>query len=283
MLTSGLHIKLRPTVLGVLLTAASLLLTLTAPAVPVARADTAPPGTASPDTDWRLCEETALEMGHALSFPFALLAALTVAEAGRPAAEGRMRAWPWTINVEGRGYFFTSKNEAVWAVRRLLAEGVRSIDIGCMQVNLRFHPRAFTSLEEAFEPRSNIAYGAHFLKRLQLNSASWDTAIANYHSYSPHLNSRYAARVKKIWRQERLRLTTAGRDRIAAPALPIRRPANLAFAPAQATSPPILLASETVSGRSMDIGTSRDADITALRQSTAAEDLAVFDRPHLRP
>jgi hypothetical protein len=34
-------------------------------------------------------------------------------------------------------------------------EGVRSIDIGCMQINLVHHPDAFGSLEAGFDPITN--------------------------------------------------------------------------------------------------------------------------------
>ena len=35
-----------------------------------------------------------------------------------------------------------------------------------MQINLFHHPDAFASLDAAFDPMDNIAYGADFLRRL---------------------------------------------------------------------------------------------------------------------
>ena len=40
------------------------------------------------------------------------------------------------------------------------AQGARSIDVGCMQVNLLHHADAFASLEQAFDPVANARYAA---------------------------------------------------------------------------------------------------------------------------
>lgn len=154
---------------------------------------------------WTTCRQAAYALEDIHHTPRGLIAAITLTETGRRGPQGRLEAWPWTINAEGRGYHFTSKREAIRAVRRLMAEGKRSIDIGCMQVNLRFHPRAFTSLEEAFDPEANIAYAITFLKDLHKKSRSWDMAVGNYHSYSPALNQRYFKKVRTLWNKEKRR------------------------------------------------------------------------------
>ncbi|MBV1885952.1 MAG: transglycosylase SLT domain-containing protein [Parvibaculaceae bacterium] len=160
---------------------------------------------ANPQNHWNTCRQAAYALEDIHHTPRGLIAAITLTETGRRGPQGKLEAWPWTINAEGRGYHFTSKREAIRAVRRLMAEGKRSIDIGCMQVNLRFHPRAFTSLEEAFDPEANIAYGISFLKDLHRKSRSWDMAVGNYHSYSPALNQRYFKKVRSLWNKEKRR------------------------------------------------------------------------------
>src|SRR3546814_15246449 len=69
--------------------------------------------------------------------------------------------------AEGRGRFLPSKAAAIEEVRRLQARGIRNIDVGCLQVNLHYHPDAFASLETAFDPEANAAYAADFLVRLR--------------------------------------------------------------------------------------------------------------------
>ncbi|HCF18886.1 MAG TPA: hypothetical protein DEV96_12760, partial [Rhodospirillum rubrum] len=55
-------------------------------------------------------------------------------------------------------------------------------DVGCMQVNLRYHGGAFDSLEEAIDPAANVAYAASFLRRLFDDTNDWAEAVTAYHS-----------------------------------------------------------------------------------------------------
>lgn len=97
-----------------------------------------------------LCETAVTTAEYVGRLPPRMLGAIPRVESGRPyPATGRLAPWRWTINAEGIGAFFTSKADAIAAVQRLQARGVRSIDVGCMQVNLMFHPQAFASLDEA--------------------------------------------------------------------------------------------------------------------------------------
>lgn len=134
--------------------------------------------------------------------PAGMLAAVGQVESGRPDPRtGRMRPWPWTIDADGAGQFFATKAEAIAAVVALEVAGVRSIDVGCMQVNLMHHPEAFTSLEQAFDPASNAAFAARFLRELDRRTRAWPTAIAAYHSETPHLADDYQHRVLVTWQQ----------------------------------------------------------------------------------
>ena len=106
--------------------------------------------------------------------------------------------WPWTVNIEGKGWHFKNKNEAIKFVYAQMANGKKSIDVGCMQINLKYHPDAFVSVEQAFSPRKNIAYAAKLLKDNYNQIGSWDKAIGKYHSRLEDVASKYQARVTKI-------------------------------------------------------------------------------------
>lgn len=132
--------------------------------------------------------------------PAGLLQAIGRVESGRRNPEtGTSGPWPWTINAEGRGHFFPDKAAAIAAVRELQGRGVRVIDVGCMQVNLHHHPRAFASLEEAFDPVSNARYAAQFLTQLHAARGDWMVAAGHYHSHTPDLAQAYRARVQAAW------------------------------------------------------------------------------------
>lgn len=153
-----------------------------------------------------LCETAVTTAEYVNRLPPRLLGAISLTETGRPdPATGRIRPWPWTINAEGTGQFFDTAQQAVAAVRALQARGVRSIDVGCMQINLMFHPDAFASLEQAFDPRVNAAYGAKFLMSLYSASHDWEQAIAAYHSETPALGDAYRVLVMARWHNGDLR------------------------------------------------------------------------------
>ena len=84
-------------------------------------------------------------------------------------------------------------------VRKLRQIGVTSIDVGCMQVNLKQHPRAFPTLDAAFDPATNIAYAAKFLKAKKMSKGSWVSAVAHYHSSTAKFHLPYKAKVLKTW------------------------------------------------------------------------------------
>src|SRR6202034_1371509 len=95
--------------------------------------------------------------GHAI--PSGLLAAIGRVESGRhDPVSGTLKPWPWTVDAEAQGAFYDTKEQAIAAVSALQARGVRSIDVGCMQVNLLQHPGAFSGLEQAFDPNANADY-----------------------------------------------------------------------------------------------------------------------------
>lgn len=183
--------------------------------------------------------------------PAGLLLAIARVESGRrDAAGGRPEPWPWTVNAEGRGSFYPSREEAVAAVRTAQAAGMRLIDTGCMQVNLRHHPDAFTSLEDAFDPLSNVRYAARFLAALQQRAGSWEIAAGHYHSQTPERAEGYRARVLAAWADERANPTATppGPLLAARPAGPVPTVslANGAEAVAVAMAPPGL------AGRGLD-------------------------------
>lgn len=159
------------------------------------------------------CESAIAAAARAARLPAGLLEAVASVESGRPdprpsifragfgpaTAPLRLRPWPWTIDAGGDGRFVGSRAAAVGAVRALQAAGVRAIDVGCLQIDLRDHPHAFRSLDEAFDPVANARYAAGFLNRLHARLHSWKAAVAAYHSESPALGLPYRRLVLARW------------------------------------------------------------------------------------
>ncbi|HTI79835.1 MAG TPA: lytic transglycosylase domain-containing protein [Acetobacteraceae bacterium] len=164
------------------------------------RAEPAAPSAASPGL---FCRVAVAAAERANGIPAHLLAAISRVESGRhdPVTDG-VHPWPWTANAEGQGYFFDTKAQAVAAVRDMQARGVRSIDVGCGQVNLMHHPDAFPSLDVAFDPQANAAFAGKFLKELFDQTGDWTRAVSLYHSATPGIGDEYRKQVLAAWPNE---------------------------------------------------------------------------------
>jgi hypothetical protein len=177
---------LSPSLLGVLLALA-----------PYASPPRAEPTGALSITD---CRSAAIAFEKSAGLPSGLLLAIGQVETGRPdPLGGRLEPWPWSINDNGEGHYFDSAHAAIASVAARQAAGSRSIDVGCFQVNLMYHPDAFASLAEAFDPAANARYAAALLNRLHEQSGSWPAAIALYHSADPLEGRSYRDRVMEAW------------------------------------------------------------------------------------
>jgi len=127
------------------------------------------------------CLAAILDAQARYGIPDNLLLAIGVQEAGRRGPEG-LTVWPWTVNAAGEGAFFRNREEALRWVQARRRDGIQSIDVGCMQVNQRWHGRAFRSLEQAFDPATNVDYAARFLVGLFKETGDWWQAAGRYHS-----------------------------------------------------------------------------------------------------
>jgi hypothetical protein len=156
----------------------------------------------APETASLQCRNAIEDTERALGIPDQLLAAIGRVESGREdPLTHRVSPWPWTINAEGRGAVFETKEAAIAAVQDLQARGVRSIDVGCLQVNLMHHPEAFASLDIAFDPAANAGYAGRFLSQLYGRIGDWSAAAAAYHSMTPEVGAEYQRKVMAVWPQ----------------------------------------------------------------------------------
>jgi hypothetical protein len=161
----------------------------------------AAPSRAAADYSLLTCHQYIPYYEKALRIPSRLLESIALTESARQYPGTKMTvAWPWTVMAEGRGRYYNTRIEAITEVRKLQKRGVRNIDVGCMQVNLRAHPDAFKDLEQAFDPAYNVRYAAQFLTGLRNRHNSWVKAVGFYHSGTPDRHKMYRDKVLARWR-----------------------------------------------------------------------------------
>lgn len=144
-----------------------------------------------------ICERTAEQVALETGVPVSVLKAISLNETGRK-SQGRFTPWPWTVNMEGAGHWFDTRDEALRYVFQEYKRGARSFDIGCFQINYKWHGHQFRSIEEMFEPLANARYAARFLADLHVETGDWSKAAGAYHSRTEQHATRYAARFERF-------------------------------------------------------------------------------------
>ena len=144
-----------------------------------------------------LCDDAARSAARDSATPLAVLLAITRVETGRGAG-GEVHPWPWTINHAGVGQWFETADKAALAAEIALADGTGNLDIGCFQLNHRWHGSNFASLDQMLDPASNARYAAAFLSDLYAETGSWSAAVATYHSRSAGPAARYLSKIETV-------------------------------------------------------------------------------------
>ncbi len=144
-----------------------------------------------------ICDAASAAAAAERGIPADVLYTITLTETGRSRA-GRLQPWPWTVNMEGAGFWFDTRAEAMEYVQAKFDAGARSFDVGCFQINYKWHHQHFDSIEQMFDPMANARYAARFLSELYDESADWTKAAGMYHSRTEVYASRYRARFDRI-------------------------------------------------------------------------------------
>ncbi|QBF29695.1 tail length tape measure protein [Thalassococcus sp. S3] len=153
-------------------------------------------GLARTDTE-NICDHAAIRAARDQDVPVDVMRTITRVETGRSRNEAVV-PWPWTVNMEGEGRWFATEDEARAYVFRHFKNGARSFDVGCFQINYKWHHQAFRSIDEMFDPEINATYAAEFLRSLFVEFGDWSKAAGAYHSRTPVYARKYAKKFDQV-------------------------------------------------------------------------------------
>ncbi|NWB10526.1 lytic transglycosylase [Pseudomonas sp. D5002] len=118
---------------------------------------------------------------HDADIPSMVLFAIALQESGIP-VRGRLLPWPWTLNIAGTPYRFTTRQAACHALLQALARhDAKRVDVGLGQTNLGYHGQRFSSPCEALDPYRNLAVTAALLQKHHAATGDWVSAAGRYH------------------------------------------------------------------------------------------------------
>lgn len=140
-----------------------------------------------------VCEWAAGQAARETGVPLDILGALTLTETGRR-IEGSVRPWAWSANAEGEGTWFDDPQSAVAFAQDRVAQGRTNLDIGCFQLNYRWHGDGFASVAQMFDPLENARYAARFVRQLYAETGDWRAAAGAFHSRTRVNAERYLQR-----------------------------------------------------------------------------------------
>jgi soluble lytic murein transglycosylase-like protein len=109
--------------------------------------------------------------------PLGVLYAVGLSETGR---RGVLN--PYALNIDGKSVLATDLRSAVAWFIEAKSKGAKLVDLGCMQINHRYHGDKFASVEAMFNPAKNVDYAARFLKELRAREGNWTMAVARYNA-----------------------------------------------------------------------------------------------------
>ncbi len=153
-----------------------------------------PVGATSPSD---LCTRAAQAAAQETAVPLDVLLALTLTETGRSGGQD-LQPWPWALNQAGDSMWFDTRDQALDGLQTILASGATNVDIGCFQLNFRWHAAAFASVEDMMDPTQNALYAARLVKDLAGPDQDWIAAAGAYHSRTPEYAERYLDRFRPI-------------------------------------------------------------------------------------
>ena len=148
------------------------------------------------------CNHLTEKYGKIYNLPNKLLTSIALVESGIKKSE--FKSWPWTLNVSGKSMYFDNKSETI----KYLKSNInlkKSIDVGCMQINTKYHLKNFKDLSHLVEPEENVKYAAIFLRKLYKKHKSWNEAVSRYHSSIPKKKKDYLKKVYNYWNDLRQR------------------------------------------------------------------------------
>jgi Transglycosylase SLT domain len=141
-----------------------------------------------------LCLRAAADAAAETGVPYDVLLAISTVETGR-----NNRPWPWTVNFGGDGTWFDTAEEAEASVAKALDQGATNVDLGCFQLNYRWHAQGFASIADMLDPAQNATYAARFLADHFAQTGDWALAAAAYHSATPEYAAAYQARFEAVY------------------------------------------------------------------------------------
>jgi len=134
-----------------------------------------------------------------------LVYSVALAESASGRRNGSISPWPWTLRISGLPFYAKSKEQAKAKLAEFQKYYGPAIDVGLMQINIRWNGHRVASPFELLNIETNVMVGAQILSEA-IKSSPNDLAlgVGRYHSWGDKPRARnYGSRVLAIYRNLR--------------------------------------------------------------------------------
>jgi soluble lytic murein transglycosylase-like protein len=137
-----------------------------------------------------------------MDIPSTVLYAIALQESGR-SVNGKLRPWPWTLNIAGRGYYFESQDAACNKLTVTLRSiSAKRVDVGLGQINVGYHGHRVSKPCDLLNPYLNLSVAGKILTEQHRPGQDWLITMGKYHSpANGSAAAKYRASVQRHLRQ----------------------------------------------------------------------------------
>ncbi|QBB14542.1 transglycosylase SLT domain-containing protein [Edwardsiella piscicida] len=134
-----------------------------------------------------------------------IIYSVSLAESASGRGNDSISPWPWTLRVPDAPYYEKSEEKAKERLVELIRLYGGRIDVGFMQVNLRWNGHRVSSPTDLLNPETNVMIGSEVLSEAIKSSPSdLEFGIGRYHSWNDEARARnYGSRILAIYRNLR--------------------------------------------------------------------------------
>ena len=136
--------------------------------------------------------------------PVEVFFAIALQESGK-SGKDKFLPWPWTLNIDRKGYYFDTREEAEMALLKAMNEAKQNgkigrVAVGLGQIYMPSHVSQFESPIQALDPARNLNYAAqllveHYSNTIKDGRPDWWVAVGRYHSPG---NKRFANEYRQL-------------------------------------------------------------------------------------
>lgn len=128
-----------------------------------------------------------------------LIYAVAMAESKKRVGTASVSPWPWALNIAGKGSYYATLDEARAALDEALSLGIKSIDVGPMQINLRWNGHRVQNPADLFDLATSARVGAEILSEaIASNPTDLVIGVGRYHNWDDALARPYGTKVLKF-------------------------------------------------------------------------------------